>query len=496
MSNDLEKRIALLERKLKREKSARQQSESQLEGYSRKIYFTNQSLEEALQKEKKRASELEYLAASSAIANSDIKLSQLIVEYIELTCQLCKAKAAIYVFTEQSKELPLPNNKIWLNEQGWQVAPKYRETIINELPISEIEEFNQWMVTPIELKLFEQHPPLQWLYFLNIELSGSTLGWIAILSDSNFVDEEILYVLGTAQGHLSSGIKRRMMEVRILKRNRQLQATIDQLEVAQSQLIRSEKMAVLGQLSAGIAHEMNNPLGYIKSNIEVLNDYWQSLSDWQEQLISDISTGNPIDISTFKQTLEEIDYEFIKEDTEELMRGTLEGVQRVRDIVLDLRTFCHQGEETFTDTNVNECIENAIKIANSSKPFNCDVSIQLAATQPIISGNAGQLQQVFINFFVNAYHAMQEQGGTLNIVTLNQDKQVSIKIADNGCGMSDDTLKKLFTPFFTTKPVGVGTGLGLSISYAIIESHNGTIVTESELGKGTTFTININKNQN
>lgn len=310
-------------------------------------------------------------------------------------------------------------------------------------------------------------------------------------SDKEFIDEDMLYVLNTSKEHLLNGLKRQLMGARILRRNTQLQESVEQLKIAQGQLVQSEKMAVLGQLSAGVAHEINNPVSYVKSNLQVLQEYWQDIDHCQKSLIEKIENKDSISKEAFTESLADIDYDFIQEDGRDILNSALEGIERVKEIVADLKTFTHQGSKSFIATDIEECIESAAKMAASSISNTTKINTQIQESLPPIMANSGQIQQVFINLLVNADHAMQPKGGVITISGYQSENKLIFEVSDTGKGMDEQTVKKLFTPFFTTKPVGVGTGLGLSVSYAIIESHQATIGVNSVPDEGTTFIISF-----
>ncbi len=301
----------------------------------------------------------------------------------------------------------------------------------------------------------------------------------------------MLYVLNTSKEHLLNGLKRQLMGARILRRNTQLQESVEQLKIAQGQLVQSEKMAVLGQLSAGVAHEINNPVSYVKSNLQVLQEYWQDIDHCQKSLIEKIENKDSISKEAFTESLADIDYDFIQEDGRDILNSALEGIERVKEIVADLKTFTHQGSKSFIATDIEECIESAAKMAASSISNTTKINTQIQESLPPIMANSGQIQQVFINLLVNADHAMQPKGGVITISGYQSENKLIFEVSDTGKGMDEQTVKKLFTPFFTTKPVGVGTGLGLSVSYAIIESHQATIGVNSVPDEGTTFIISF-----
>lgn len=261
--------------------------------------------------------------------------------------------------------------------------------------------------------------------------------------------------------------------------NDELQIAINQLQQAQSQLIQSEKMASLGQLVAGIAHEINNPLGSINANIPIMIEYTTDLF----QFINSIENQ-----SSIKNTLADIDYDFIQEDTPQLLASMKNATKRMKDIVLSLRNFSRLDQAELQDIRLEEAIDNTLALL--SHRFKGRITIK---KEYLLNKNvpcyAGLINQVLMNLLSNAEQAISANG-TVTIKTwLDGDAYVSIQ--DSGMGMNQDIMAKIFDPFFTTKSVGEGTGMGLSISYGIIEEHQGSIAVDSKTNEGTTFTLHL-----
>ncbi len=272
-----------------------------------------------------------------------------------------------------------------------------------------------------------------------------------------------------------------------------LQATRE-LEAQQAQLIQAEKMSSLGNMAAGVAHEINNPVSYIMSNLGTLGEYIDSLKpllDIHRQIIEGQlpPTLPPEVIERMRSLWQQGDVKFVLEDMPEMIRESQEGTRRIKEIAQSLRTFAREdsGEPQLVD--VNGELESALKIAWNELKYKCEVKRDFGKL-PLVNCHATQLTQVFTNLLVNASHAIETRG-EVRVSSRQEGSEVVVRISDTGKGMSPETLSKLFTPFFTTKPRGQGTGLGLSISYGIITRHKGRIDVQSELGKGSTFTIRL-----
>ena len=484
--SQLEKQLAVWKRKAEREKKARESAEQHLEQYSREIYQTNQALKRSLDYAHKKQSELSYLSDASAQVVSEQSILSLLQSNVGLTGQFFNANLGTLLVSRNGKlkrqDLPM----IWFPEQGWQADADLFAFFCQQIPLTNTEQLDTWIVTPLE-HTPRSHPSAKWLVYFKFELLAEQVAWISFISSADLLDEEALYVLDTARGHLLSGVRRRINDIRLGRRNKELQETIDDLETARKQLIQSEKMASLGQMAAGVAHEINNPMGFIRSNSEVLKEYLQDYKTLSQRIQTHLQE-RALGLEDYANLVEELDISFIQSDAEDLISSNLEGIDRVRDIVNSLKTFSHSVDSEHALMPLFDCIDNALKVAGNSFSSEHQVDNQISPELPQINGNFGQLQQVLVNIFVNSAHAMPE-GGLLKIESEQTEESIVISISDTGCGMDESTLKQLFTPFFTTKAVGVGTGLGLSVSYAILEEHHASVEVTSEVGRGSCFIL-------
>ncbi|MGD1806811.1 trifunctional serine/threonine-protein kinase/ATP-binding protein/sensor histidine kinase [Dapis sp. BLCC M126] len=276
----------------------------------------------------------------------------------------------------------------------------------------------------------------------------------------------------------------------------ELERELHELQQTQIQLIQSEKMFSLGQMVAGIAHEINNPVSFIHGNIAHANTYMEEVLE----LLALYQNHYPQPHEEIEEAIESMDLEFLRSDFEKLLKSMENGSERIKNIVTSLRTFARLDESEFKRVDLHEGIESTLSILqNRLKKQEKRAEIQVEKDYgklPLVECYAGQLNQVFLNLLNNAIDALSECEHqdylTLRISTETDEKQVKITIADNGVGMSEKTQKQLFDPFFTTKEVGKGTGLGLAIAHQIVtEKHGGMISCDSTVGKGTTFTIMI-----
>ena len=293
--------------------------------------------------------------------------------------------------------------------------------------------------------------------------------------------------------------KRREIEKQLRRSRSELQLTIKQLQKTQAQIIQSEKMASIGQLAAGVAHEINNPVAFVNSNLNTMTQYQAQLADLLKKSMTIITTlrnggkAEPLPdtlaaaVAEVEDLAEEIDLEFLCEDFPQLIEESLEGAVRIRQIVSDLKDFAHPGEQERVATDINQGLDTTINIVWNEIKYKATL-VRDYGDIPRVICYPQQLNQVFMNLLVNAAQAL-EKDGEIVVKTRHADDHVIVQISDNGCGIPEDIQSKIFDPFFTTKEIGTGTGLGLNMAYNIIKKHNGRIEVDSSVGSGTTFTI-------
>ncbi len=281
------------------------------------------------------------------------------------------------------------------------------------------------------------------------------------------------------------------------KSNGKLQEINKSLKETQTQLGQAEKMASVGQLAAGVAHEINNPIGFVKSNVESLQGYNDSFAEIILSLQKFISSDDVFERRKLNQEIQTLlsqhDIDFILEDSIELIKESKYGLERVSEIIAGMKAFSRADDDNKQWFNINNCIETTLKMVSNQLKYHCEINTELDQSIPNIEINVGKIIQVLTNLLVNAGQAIVENGKIAVKSSMNNGF-VEIAITDNGSGISKENLTQLFDPFFTTKPEGEGTGLGLSISFNIIREHGGEILVNSELGVGTCFTIRLPEN--
>ena len=287
----------------------------------------------------------------------------------------------------------------------------------------------------------------------------------------------------------------------IQAKNKRLEHTLKRLRETQAQMLQSDKMSSIGQLAAGVAHEINNPTGFVSSNLKTLSNYQNDIIGLIKQYrkltadLKDAIAREAVPSSITEQMAQimrieaEVDINFVLDDIPDLIKDCKEGTERIKKIVLDLKDFAHPGEDRAQSADINKGIESTLNVVWNELKYKATVTKGYGDIPPV-KCYSHQLNQVFMNLFVNATQAIEDKG-EISISTRADNGHVEIKISDTGVGIPSENISKIFDPFFTTKEVGKGTGLGLNVAYNIIQKHKGTIEVESEVGKGTTFIIRL-----
>ena len=278
----------------------------------------------------------------------------------------------------------------------------------------------------------------------------------------------------------------------LTRKNLRLNETLAALKRSQTRLLRQEKMTSIGQLAAGVAHEINNPIGFIDSNLSTLGKYLSRLTGFLAVQSECIAAGAPPEkVESVRRHQANLKIDYIVKDIEDLLRESLEGAERVRSIVADLKSFSLLDESEYKQADLNECLRSAINSAWNEIKYKATLKKELGEI-PRTRCYPRQMNQVFMNLLVYAAHAIEDQG-VITVRSWEEDGYVCVSIADTGPGMPEADLNRIFEPFFITKEVGKGTGAGLalSIAYDIVKKHHGEITARSEPGNGTVFMMRI-----
>jgi len=274
----------------------------------------------------------------------------------------------------------------------------------------------------------------------------------------------------------------------LVRNYREMKQTNARLAEAQSQLLQSEKLASIGQLAAGVAHEINNPVGFVASNLGSLRRYMESMLELIRLYESaDKALLPPELVKEIKSLQERADFEFIHEDLPVLLKESEDGLHRVKKIVQDLRDFSRVDQADWQEADLNQGLDSTLNVVMNEVKYKATVKKDYGPL-PAVRCLAAQLNQVFMNLIVNASQAIEKRGEIV-LKTRQVEDWVCVEVSDNGAGMSPEVLRRIFDPFYTTKPVGKGTGLGLSLSFSIVQKHGGRIEVESTVGVGTTFKV-------
>lgn len=370
----------------------------------------------------------------------------------------------------------------------------------------------QSLPVPFSKKVFEacfklaSPEPNEWEFQWKTA-SGEPL-WIQAKLSQHFIADREFYLLTLSDisashcvkealehtnNHLETLVEDRTLALK--KLNAQMKNELEERQYLESQLLHIHKMESVGQLAAGVAHEINNPLGFVISNLTTMLQYFNTLKTiiyfQKDELDQTFNHPEQPELSKKWQACQDVytqqDLDYVVNDLSALLSETLEGSNRMKDIVQGLKRFSRIDDAMEVKANINECLESTLRIVWNEMKYKCQIVKNLTPVPDIVCF-PGQLNQVFMNILMNAFHVVEEKA-EIYIETKQDGDHLSILIQDNGHGIDPKHLSKIFEPFFSTKSIGQGTGLGLSISYGIIQKHGGQILVESELGVGTCFRI-------
>ena len=469
-----------------REKQARLAAEKMLDEKTREVQSSVDMMQYQFNDLMQQKKESDYLLAVARLSQLEQGLSESIRDYTSESMKYLNAKFSRYSYVKNGKitvlevigtEDKLPSLPLDLYSDIYQKHD--RSTIqIKDINDKELTSFcvghSVDRVVLLPIKCFGKVSTVCELYLSdNIDFKSETLDQCQVAG----------YQVG---GMLERNANQKKLE----KSYQEIKSNHDKIKQAQAQLVQSEKMASLGQLAAGVAHEINNPIGFVVSNFGTLREYVGVISEYCA-LGKELALNSSVDEA--KKMIEIDDNEdigFLFSDIKNIMSDCDDGLKRVKEIVLNLKSFARGDEDTTESFSINQCIENTIKVVWNELKYKVTLHKELDENNPVINGHEGQIGQVIMNMLVNAAQAM-ESDGDIFITTSQRSGMVRMTIRDTAKGMPQSVIDKIFDPFFTTKGVNEGTGLGLSISHGIIEKHGGSISVESEEGVGTCFTIDL-----
>jgi signal transduction histidine kinase len=414
------------------------------------------------------------------------------------------ARKAILATRSALWDLDLTTRKVYLSD-GWSPflcgAEKPTFTTLQELyglvPLEERDMLNQAIITA--MKGLNNS-----VYNVTHRVRKLDGNYIWVLSEGKVTERD-----QNGRALRMTGINRDITELKlaedkikaqinqISQSNIELKKAYSKLEHTQSQLLQSEKMASIGQLAAGVAHEINNPVGYVNSNLSTLKRYASDIFTLLNKYESTVALvkGNQELLDDLHEFRKKINLAYIQRNTMDLLTESLEGLDHVKTIVDDLRNFSHTAsEETWKSADIQQILESSLNMVANELKSKCEIRKEYSPL-PKVFCLPLRLNQVFINLLQNAAQSIKEHG-VVTLRTGQTDNKVWIEISDTGQGIDEKNMNRIYDPFFTTKPIGRGTGLGLALSYGIVKKHMGKIDVHSEVGKGTTFRIWLPIKQN
>jgi len=462
---------------------------------------------------KQKASRLKLLNRVARVITSTLDIKKLLDLIMDMTKSVLEAEASALILIDEEKD-----------ELYFESATGVKESRVKEIRMKKGKGIAGWVAErgkPLRVPDVSKDPR----FFKGVDektgfktrsilaapliSKGKTIGIIEVVNrrDNGPFTEFHQELLMELSNYIAPAVENAQMaraleqsRMKIQEYSRTLEQKVEErtreLKEAQAQLIQSEKLSSIGLLAAGIAHEINNPMGFINSNLFTFTGYIRELRQIlteYEQLEGDCQ-GTADEKLKFrcaqiKKVKERIDLEYIMNDLEKVIEESNEGARRVIRIVKGLKNFSHIDEERPEYADINETLEETLNVIWNELKYKAEV-IKEYGDLPEIECYPRLLTQVFMNLLLNAAQAIEKEGRIV-VKTYTDNGNIYIRISDNGCGIPPENLPKLFDPFFTTKEVGKGTGLGLSMAYGIIERHKGKIQVESEVGKGSTFTIEL-----
>lgn len=469
-----------------REKIARLAAEKLLDEKSREVQSSIEMIQYQFNDLMSQKKESDYLLAVSRLTQTDQGLKKSVHDYTTESMKFLNAKCSRYSYISDGKIVI--SNLIGSDDQLPKLGLNVYQDIYKKDDRSTvmISELNSPELLGVSMVL-----GINRVVFLPIKSFGKVNTVCEIyLSEGVDFKPEVLDQCQVAGFQISAMLERSADQKELEKSYQEIKLSHDKIKQAQAQLVQSEKMASLGQLAAGVAHEINNPIGFVTSNFSTLKEYSHVLAEYFSHAVQLAEQSDNEISSVMKEMDEKENFKFLFSDIKNIMDDCDDGLLRVKEIVANLKSFARSDEEVTGDFKINQCIENTIKVVWNELKYKARLHKDFDENDCSVKGHEGQIGQVIMNMLVNAAQAM-ETDGDIYIQTRAQDGFVRITIRDTAKGMPQSVMDKIFDPFYTTKGVNEGTGLGLSISHGIIEKHGGNVSVESEEGVGTCFIINL-----
>ena len=496
MSEEAQNKIEELERALKREQAAKKLAEIQLENYTQELLEQEVLNNESRMEVENQQTQLSFLTGLLAETWSKPTLDKIVENYLERTCSFLSKPDNFFIELDNdacyTKFQYYTQSRI---ESDTETHLKQLETFLTQLNLVKIfeilshEQETQLLdINDISCKpqVYYQYSVMVPIYIINTEEKKSLGIAVLLYADQQDINITKLQTLESSRSMLSIAINRKRVEEELQQQLTNLEDTNKVLKQTQLQLVSHEKLASLGFLAAGVAHEINNPIGFVLSNLDTMSEYIQDIKSALVPLENTITNKTLDEIST---KYSELELPFLFEDSDEILKASVDGLERVKAIVADLSTFSRMDNDDLEPIDITNVINKSLNMVINEFKYKHHIETDLLDSATIL-GIESKLQQVFINLFVNAKQAMTD-GGTLFVRCYREGAKIVIRVKDEGKGIPQENLKEIFTPFFTTKAPGEGTGLGLSISYSILQQHNAKIKVLSEQDKGTEFIISF-----
>jgi len=476
----LQNEVARLKRRLDREKKARHSAESMLDDYAKKTYLANEKLREAILHSTEKQAEIEFLVKSAQEHKNSGSRQTFVESLLGLCFEFTSANYATCLFSQNGRFENYSLEKGKLNAD-------YGDVDISSLIPASIDNIiNSWCIQELLLnEKLESENRTVWFVYSNFEYEPNRLGWIGLLIEAPTVDVEMLFILDTHLAQLRMGLEKLNMDKSAEEKFQLSSKLQEELSQVKRQLAIADRMSSLGLLASGVAHEINNPLAFISANNKYLKKTLSSLFLSLANLAGEHELSNEVAPLLDKLTK-------LEQSVNDVLQDNMEGIERLSNISDSLRTFVYRGETEFTPVDLNELASHAAKIASYSKQYKHALQVNLLEGKATVNANRGEIEQVVLNIIINALHATSK-GGDVVVTVGETESNYFVSIQDSGVGISEENLQKIFSPFFTTKPVGEGTGLGLAISKNIIDAHNGALAVESTVNVGSCFTISMPK---
>ena len=469
-----------------REKLSRLAAEKLLDEKTREVQSSIDMIQHQFNDLMAQKKEADYLLAVARLTQNDKDMSWIVGEYLKASMVFIDGKIGRYSYLKES------SLTCCASVGGEVEIPRYSKEIYKKLySLSARKILQASELGDEKLEEILQELGINRIGFVPIKCFGKvTTVCELFLPEAEDFKSGMLDQCEVSAYQIGSILEGNENKKKLESSYVEIKSSHDKLKEAQSQLVQSEKMASLGQLAAGVAHEINNPIGFVMSNVGTLKDYSGVFSKYITLANELIEKSSGPESEQLKQLDEDEDMNFIVNDIQEIVADCSDGLRRVKEIVANLKSFARSDEEETSEFDINECIVNTIKVVWNELKYKVTLHKTFAENLPNVQGHDGQVGQVIMNMLVNATHAIDEKGDVF-ISTVKNGNNVEVRIKDTGKGMSEEVQAKIFDPFFTTKGVSEGTGLGLSISYGIVESHGGSIDVVSKEGEGTEFIISL-----